>query len=303
MGTRLKGRSALVTGAGNGIGKEIALLLAAEGASVVVNDLGTDAMGSGTSSSAADATVAEITAAGGVAVANYDSIATPDGAASAVQTAVDSFGACDILIANAGALVAGTMAGIQSDDDSWRTLLDLYLGQKFWLTRAAVPGMVERGWGRVLFASSEIARGTQANPLGAAVLSGGIGIARDLALQHKDAGVTFNCYAPAAHTRTFDLYKEHMDAALAAAGIPEEDWVQHYLPPADRIAPMVVWLCTDAGAAVTGEVFSIKGGQVDRWSHFADAATLVKEGDEKGLWTLDELDVQVPAVLFADDAR
>ncbi|GAA1444252.1 SDR family NAD(P)-dependent oxidoreductase [Leifsonia poae] len=298
MTQRLAGKVALVTGSGNGIGREIALRLASEGAAVVVNDLGADVGGEGKSSAAADGTVAEILAAGGRAVANYDSIAEAQGCVNAVQTAVDAFGSCDIVIANAGALIAGTMAGIQTDDASWHKLLNLYLGQKFWLSRAAVPGMLERGWGRVIFATSEIARGTQTNPPGAAVMAGGIGLAHDLANTYRDTGVTFNCYAPGAATRTFDLYKDQMDDALRAQGVPEDDFGSFYLPPADRIAPMVTWLCTDAADGVTGEVFALKGTEVTRWTHQGDGPSIVKEGDERGLWTLDELDALVPARLL-----
>ncbi|MCK9923367.1 SDR family NAD(P)-dependent oxidoreductase [Frankia sp. AgPm24] len=302
MSQRLKGKSALVTGSGNGIGKEVALLLAAEGASVVVNDLGTDIEGEGRSSAAADGTVAQITASGGTAVANYDSIATPDGCVNAVQTAVDNFGACDIVIANAGALVAGSLAGIEADDVSWQKLLNLYLGQKFWLSRAAVPSMLKRGWGRVLFATSEIARGTQANPLGAAVLGGGIAMSHDLATQHRDSGVTFNCYAPGAGTRTFDLYKDQMDDALRARGVPEDEFGKFYLPPANLIAPMITWLCTDAAAGISGQVFAVSGSSITRWTEVTDGPGIIKDGDRNALWTLDELDTQVPAHLISNDA-
>jgi NAD(P)-dependent dehydrogenase (short-subunit alcohol dehydrogenase family) len=295
MNQRLTGRVALVTGAGNGIGKEIALGLAREGASVVVNDLGTDVGGDGASSGAADGTVALIKEAGGIAVANYDSIATPEGCVNAVATAVSAFGACDIVIANAGALVTGSLAGIQADDASWEKLLSLYLGQKFWLSRAAVPGMLERGWGRVIFATSEIARGTQTNPLGAAVLNGGIGMAHDLAATYSGSGVTVNCYAPGAATRTFDLYKTEMDEALRAQGVPEDEFEGFYLPPAASIAPMVTWLCTEAANDVSGQVFSVKGTEVTRWTREADGASIIKEDDPKGVWTLDELDELVPS--------
>ncbi|WP_405183247.1 SDR family NAD(P)-dependent oxidoreductase [Nocardia sp. NBC_01377] len=301
MSDRLKGRTALVTGSGNGIGKELAIRLAAEGANVVVNDLGTSVGGEGRSSEAADGTVAAIVEAGGVAVPSYDSIAEPEGAANAVQVAVDNFGACDIVVANAGALVAGAMAGLQADDESWQKLLNLYIGQKFWLARAAVPGMVERGWGRMLFATSEIARGTQANPLGAIAMNGGIGLCHDLAHQYRGTGLTFNCYAPAAGTRTFDLYKDQMDEALRAQGVPEDQFGQFYLPPADLIAPMLTWLCTDAAADVTGQVFAVKGSEVTRWTDVTDGPVILKDNDLRSLWTLDELDRAVPDGLFSPE--
>ena len=161
--------------------------------------------------------------------------------------------------------------------------------------------MLERGWGRVIFATSEIARGTQANPLGAAVLAGGIGMSHDMANQYRGSGVTFNCYAPGAATRTFDLYKTQMDDALRAQGVPEDEFEGFYLPPADRVAPMITWLCTEAANDVTGEVFSLKGTEVTRWTHEADGPSIVKEGDERGLWSLDELDALIPARIMGGD--
>ncbi|RNL62830.1 SDR family NAD(P)-dependent oxidoreductase [Nocardioides marmoriginsengisoli] len=298
MSDRLTGRTALVTGSGNGIGRDLALRLASEGANVVVNDLGTSVLGEGASSEAADRTVAEIREAGGTAVASYDSIAEPAGCVNAVQTAVDAFGACDIVVANAGAVVQGALAGIQADDAAWNKMLNLYLGQKFWLARAAVPLMVERGWGRMLFATSEIARGTQASAVAAAVMNGSIGISHDLANQYRGSGLTFNSYAPSAGTRTFDLYKVEMDEALRAQGVAEDDFGSFYLPPANLIAPMLTWLCTDAAKDVTGEVFAVGGSNVTRWTHVVDGPSILKNGDPHALWTLEELDAAVPAELL-----
>jgi NAD(P)-dependent dehydrogenase (short-subunit alcohol dehydrogenase family) len=301
MSQRLAGKVALVTGAGNGIGRAIALQLAAEGAAVVVNDLGTDTRGLGSTRDVADACVAEIAARGGNAVANYDSVAEAAGCERAVRTALEAFGQCDIVVANAGALLDGALHGLAVDDDSWRRLLDLYLSQKFWLARSAVPAMLERGWGRIVFATSEIARGEQANPLGAAVFSGGIGMVRDLATQHRGTGVTFNCFAPGAATRLFDVYKAQIDAQLRDRGVPEDQWSAHYLPPPECIAPMVTWLCTDAASTITGEVFGVAGGTVTRWSHHDIVAKIVKH-TAPHVWELAELDERVPSGLFGEQA-
>ena len=300
MSNRLQGRVALVTGAGNGCGKAIALQMASEGASVVVNDLGTGVQGEGRDTSAADGVVAQIHEAGGKAVASYDSIAEPDGCKRAVAKAVDTFGACDIVVANAGALMKAGMLGIRSDDESWQRLVDLYLGQKFWLTREALPAMLERGWGRVIFATSEIARGTQHNPLGAVVLAGGLAMSRDLANTHGNSGVTFNCFAPGAATRTFDYYLALAEGGHLGTSVSPEEMAKNRLPGPEFIAPMVTWLCTEAAAQVTGEVFSLSGGNISRWNRLEDVASLVKaDVGGSALWTLDELDKLVPRHLFS----
>ena len=300
---RLQGRVALVTGAGNGIGKAVALQMAGEGAAVVVNDLGTNVEGEGHSSAPADGTVAEIVAAGGRAVANYDSIAEHEGCSRAVACATDTYGSCDIVIANAGALSKTAQMGLSSDDETWSQLVNLYLGQKFWLSREALPGMLERGWGRIIFATSEIARGTQKNPLGATVLSGGIAMMRDLAMTHLGSGVTFNCYAPSAATRTYEMYMEQIEAGLITGKDREQLLALPRLAGPEHVAPMITWLCCDAAAAVTGEVFSLGGGSICQWTRAQDGVRLIKAGaGGPGLWTLDELTEQLPKSLVPSGA-
>ena len=298
MGDRLRNRTALVTGAGNGIGKAIAQLLASEGASVVVNDLGTDPFGAGKSSEAADETVAEIAAAGGTAVANYDSVAESGGCARAVETAIDAFGGCDIVVGNAGALHGATL---DSTDETWNKVLNLVLSQKFWLAREAVPAMVEKGWGRMVFVTSEIARGTQRAPLGAAAFAGTIAMTHDLAATYQDSGVTFNCFAPGAATRTHAMARSIYEEGYKAGTVSEEQW-NHYLslPTSEYVAPIVAWLCTEAASGVTGECFNTSGGSLTRWSRYEDRATLFKaDSRESGPWTLDELDSLVPKCLVS----
>ena len=197
---RLHGRVAIVTGAGNGVGKAIAHSLAAQGASVVVNDLGTTPTGDGMSSDAADATVAEIRSAGGAAVANYDSVADKDGCTNLVMTANEAFGSVDILIANAGAVLPGSF---DATDEQFAAVINLVLGQKFWLSRLVVPGMLERGFGRIVMTTSEGARGKVGKPLFGMSMAGTIGMMKGLAHDVQGTGVTVNALAPGAATRTY----------------------------------------------------------------------------------------------------
>lgn len=299
MSDRLKGKVAIVTGAGNGVGKACALSLAAEGARVVVNDLGTSATGTGKSSAAADATVAEIIAAGGEAVANYDSVADPQGCANLVATAEDAFGPADIVLAIAGAVLPGK---IDSSDEQYQKLMDLFLGQKFWLARATVPGKPERGFGRFISAASEGARGGVGSPVFAAAMGGTISMMKGLATDYKNTGVTANTLAPGAATRTYENALPALEAAHAAGQLSDEMWAaaKKGPGPVEHVPPIVTWLCTDAAASVSGRVFHSGGGRVSVWRDYEDINTISK-GDpyENDPYTLDELDELVPGTILA----
>ena len=298
MSERLKGRVAIVTGAGNGVGREIALALAVQGARVVVNDLGTTAAGAGKSSEAADAVVAEIKAAGGEAIANYDSVAEAEGCASVVKTAEDAFGPVDILFANAGAVMTG---GIDSSDEQYDKVMNLMLRQKFWLSRLVVPGMVERGYGRIISTASEGAKGGVGNPVFAAAMAGTIGMTKGLASDLKGTGVTANVLAPGAATRTYQLALPGLEAAYKAGQMTEEMWerAKKGPGPVEHVPPIVVWLCTDEAADISGKVFHSGGGRVSVWSESEDQGTISK-GDpyENDPYTLEELDVLVPGTVL-----
>lgn len=240
-------RVVVVTGAGGGLGREYAKLLAAEGALVVVNDLGGARDGSGSGSSMADAVVTEITAAGGRAVASYDSVATPEGAESLVQTALDTYGAIHGVVNNAGILRDSSFHKMTAE--AFDAVLKVHLYGGYNVTRAAWPHFREQHFGRVVVATSTsglYGNFGQAN-YGAAKM-GLVGLINTLAVEGAKYSITANAVAPLAATR--------MTEDIAPADMLEK------LSPA-FVAPVIVALmtqeCTD-----TGSVFEVGGGQVQR---------------------------------------
>jgi NAD(P)-dependent dehydrogenase (short-subunit alcohol dehydrogenase family) len=240
-------RVIIVTGAGGGLGREYALLLAAEGASVVVNDLGGARDGSGAGTDMADAVVAEIRACGGRAAANYDSVTTGQGAAAIVDTALREFGAIHGLVSNAGILRDRAFHKMQAQD--WQAVLDVHLLGSFNVTRAAWPHFRGQGYGRVVMATSSTGLyGNFGQANYGAAKAGLVGLVNTLAIEGARAGITVNAVAPMAATRMTD------DVAPAD--------VLGKLPPA-QVAPVVGYLmseeCTDSGAVIVAG-----GGQVHR---------------------------------------
>ncbi|GIU93497.1 MAG: serine/threonine protein kinase [Acidimicrobiia bacterium] len=247
MSITFDGRVAIVTGAGGGLGRAYALELARRGARVVVNDLGSAVDGSGASRQAADMVVEEILEAGGEAVANYDSVATPEGGEAICQTALDAFGTIDVVVNNAGILRDRSFANLTLDELD--AVLDVHLRGAFHVSMPAYRVMKEKGYGRFVHAASNagiLGNFGQAN-YGAAKM-GLVGLSNVLAIEGAKYGIRSNVIAPVARTRMTD----ELLGPFA-----------EYLDPA-QVVPMVVYLCSEA-CEVTHEVFSAGGGAYARF--------------------------------------
>ena len=237
------GRVAVVTGAGRGIGRAYALLLADAGARVVVNDLGGGMEGDGADAEPASTVAAEIAAAGGVAVADTNDVATAAGAQALVDAAVGRFGRVDILINNAGIIRWASFP--EADADNLARHLAVHVAGSFNTTRSAWPHMVEQGYGRVVMTTSAGIFGLRANLSYATAKGGVIGLTRSLATEGAAHGITVNAIAPAAFTR------------MAGPGpdIPE-------MSP-DLVAPMVAFLAHE-DCPVSGEIYAAGAGRFAR---------------------------------------
>jgi NAD(P)-dependent dehydrogenase (short-subunit alcohol dehydrogenase family) len=269
---KLDGKVALVTGAGGGLGRAHALLLAQEGAAVIVNDLGGARDGTGGGSSMADKVVAEIRAQGGKAAADYGSVTEPAGARAMVQAAVTNFGKLDILINNAGILRDKSFKNMT--DDQWDAVVNVHLRGTYLVTRAAWDVFLAQGTGgRVVNTSSTsglIGNFGQAN-YGAAK-AGIAGFTRVLALEGAKSGITVNTLAPAALSRmTEDIMPPGLEERLA----PE------------KVSPTVVWLCTDDAKNVTGRIFCCRGNRVSMLSW--QITEIAQKADTDAPWNVEEL--------------
>ena len=243
----LDGRVAIVTGAGGGLGRSHALSLAARGAKVVVNDLGGSRDGSGAGSEMADAVVAEIGAGGGEAVANYDSVATPEGGRAIVQAALDAFGRVDIVINNAGILRDVSFQKLEPD--ALDLVLKVHLYGAFNVSHAAWPHLREQEYGRIVStASGSGLYGNFGQSNYAAAKLGIVGLTRTLAIEGAKYGITANAIAPVAHSR---MTEDIMPPQLLERLQPE------------HVSPLVVFLASEA-CTDTGHVYSVGGGYLAR---------------------------------------
>jgi len=250
----LDGKVALVTGAGRGIGRDIALAMAAHGAKVVVNDLGTALDGSGTDSGPAAEVVREIGAAGGEAIANTDSVSDWDSAQNMVDTAIRHFGQLDVVVNNAG-IVRDRIFHKMSVEE-WKAVVDVHLNGSFYVSRAAAPHFKARNGGRYVFmtsASALVGNFGQANY--AAAKLGAVALAKSVALDMARYGVTANAVCPFAWSRLI---------GSIPADTPQEQARVEKIKTMEtaKIAPMIVYLGSEAASDVTGQIFAVRANEL-----------------------------------------
>jgi NAD(P)-dependent dehydrogenase (short-subunit alcohol dehydrogenase family) len=247
------GRVAVVTGAGRGIGRAYARLLASRGAHVVVNDLGGSMAGAGSDSEVAGAVVAEIVAAGGAAIGDHSDVATAAGAQSLIDGALEHFGRLDILINNAGIMRWAALPKV--DQDHLESHLAVHTVGSFNTTRAAWPHFVERGYGRIVMTTSSGVFGLPNNLAYATAKGGVIGLTRSLTTAGAAHGIKVNLIAPAAYTRM-------AGQPVAEAGSTDGSTLPAQMSP-DLVAPMVAFLAHEA-CPVSGEIYAAGAGRFSR---------------------------------------
>lgn len=268
------GQVAVVTGAGNGLGRSYALELARRGASVVVNDLAPAA--DGAHGRPADLVVAQITEAGGTAVASYDSVSTREGGAAIIDAAISAFGRIDVLINNAGILRDASFGKL--DDAALDAVLDTHLRAAFYVTQPAFAHMRDQGYGRILFTTSAAGLfGNFGQTNYSAAKLGLVGLANSLAIEGQRYGINVNVIAPGARTQL----TESLLGELASLLDP------------DLVTPMALYLVSNR-CELTHEIYSAIGGRfarvmitlTDGWLASRDGATP----------TVEDIEEQLPAI-------
>ena len=277
----LDGKVAIVTGSGGGIGREHALALSAEGAAIVINDLGGARDGAGAGHNMADAVVEEIRKAGGTAVANYDSAATVAGGQGILKSALDAFGRVDVLVNNAGILRDKTLA--KMEEGEWDSVIAVHLKGTYCVTRPVFQHMKEQaGGGSIINTSSTSGlEGNFGQTNYGAAKAGIAGFTRCLALEGQKFGIRVNAIAPVALTRMTE------DLPLAK----NEAFKERMHPR--HIAPLIVYLASDLAKDVTKTIFFVGGGQISEMRMVRTQGATKTEG----VWTPGEIASQIGTIL------
>ncbi len=269
---RFDNRVAIVTGGARGLGRAYALLLAARGARVVVNDPGVTMGGEGASTGPAQELVGEIRAAGGEAVASCDSVATPQGAHAIIGAALDSFGRIDIVIHNAGTIRRGTLQDLSYED--FNQVIDVHLKGGFHMVREAFPQMARQRYGRIVLTSSVNGLYGKANNVNYAMAKSGlIALSHTAAIEGMELGIKSNVIVPAAVTRM----AEGLDTSAYPPMEPE------------MVAPAVGYLVHEDCAA-TGEIYVAMAGRIGRAYLAESTGTFDKD------WTIEKVSGQIETI-------
>ena len=289
MAGKLEGKTAIITGAGRGIGREVALLFAQEGAQVVVNDLGVSVSGEGADNSPAAQTVNDIKAAGGQAIANYADVSDMDQAEDLVRTALNEFGKLDILVNVAGILRDRMIFNMTEEE--WDAVVRVHMKGTFATSRfASIHWRQARNGGRIInFTSGSGLFGAPGQPNYAAAKMGIWGLTLSCARALGRYGVTANSIGPGAATRMTDTVPDQR-AQGGATRVHAEEAKGTERDPAN-IAPPLVYLASDDGAWISGRCFGISGYRITLYNNIAPQAVL--QGNK--MWTTDDLWKQMPS--------
>ncbi len=303
MGNRLEGKVAVVTGAGRGVGRGVALLLAEEGAKVVVNDLGSDVDGTGGSHDPADSVAEEIKAGGGEAVANYDNMALMEGGEAVIQQAVDTYGQVDALVNSVGMLRDRMIWQMTPDD--WDRVLVNNAKATFTATKFACILFRQQRSGRIVNMTSDAGLGDVGRSNYAAASEAIIGLTRTVGRDMGRYGVTCNAISPMVETRLFPGSVE--EYRIAAVDSPTRDERAGIFTPAgvgewegpgwpddpENVAPLAVYLCTYAAPHINCNIFGVRGGSIYLYSQPRVERAVQKWGN----FTMEEMDVLFPKMI------
>lgn len=284
MNGSLEDKVVIITGAGRGIGRELALYCAAQGAAVVVNDPGVGQAGDGGDASPAEITANDIIAAGGKAVANFGNVADPKEASNIIEDAVTRFGRVDAVVNNAG-ILRDTIWHKMSYED-WKSVIEVNLTGVFNVSKAATPYFREQKSGSFIhFTSTSGLIGNIGQANYSAAKLGVVALSQSIALDMARVGVRSNCIAPFAWSR--------MTSSIPAETPEQQERVRRMQEmSADKIAPLVAYLASDLSKDVTNQIFSVRKNEITLFSKPRPIRSMTKvEG-----WTVEAIaDQLIPA--------
>jgi NAD(P)-dependent dehydrogenase (short-subunit alcohol dehydrogenase family) len=281
MANIVEGKVAVVTGAGRGIGRAISLLMAAEGARVLVNDVGAGLDGAGADTGPAQTVVEEIKKQGGKAIASTLSISVPENADKIVQAALDAFGRVDILVNNAGILRDRIFHKMSWSD--WKDVIDVHLHGSFNMSRAVAGHFREQGSGAMVHMTSTsglIGNYGQANYMAAKMAI--VGLSRSIALDMERFGVRSNCIAPFAWSRMIGSIPTESEEEKRRV-----EKLQQMTP--EKIAPLVVYLASDRAKGISGQIFSVRNNEIFLFNQTRPIRSMHRSDG----WTPERLDAQL----------